>query len=151
MSNTMRVEFQQDRKGMIWDLLLYIPTVAFLLTLAANYWYGGDTNLAYLLLFLGSFFVFAGVNRVLKTRLMWLDAAPVSIEVRKSEVMVTLRNGSTVALLKGLKYYSDYAGKSFGLTGLDGNAQRQQFVFHKGQFASEAEFSGLKDRLSQLG
>lgn len=151
MSDVMRIEFQQDRKGMVWDLLLYIPTVAFLLTLAGNYWYGGDTNLAYLLLFLGSFFVFAGVNRVLKTRLMLLATAPVAIEVRNSEVLVTLRNGSTVALLKGLKYYSDYAGKSFGLTGLDGNAQRQQFVFHKGQFPTESAFTGLKDRLSRLG
>ena len=45
----MRINLAQDRKGMVWDLLLYVPTVTALLSLAAKFWYGDDINLAYLL------------------------------------------------------------------------------------------------------
>ena len=84
----------QDTKGMYWDLLLYIPTVTALLSMAAKFWFGGDANLAYLLLFLGSFFLIAGSNRILKTRLMLLPSAPVALRVKdKHSACLTLRNG----------------------------------------------------------
>ena len=146
MSET-RFELLQDRKGMMWDLLLYVPTVTALLSMAAKFWYGGDANLAYLLLFLGSFFFIAGANRILKTRLMILPSAPVAIEVDKSLIRLALRDGGRVELMKELKYYSDYAGRTFGLAGLDGSGRRLQFVFHKGQFASPENYQALQDKL----
>ena len=80
MSET-RFDLSRDTKGMMWDLLLYIPTVVALLSMAAKFWYGDDANLAYLLVFLASFFCIAGANRILKTRLMILPNAPVAIEI----------------------------------------------------------------------
>ena len=38
--------------------------------------------MAYLLGFLSCFFLIAGANRILTTRLMWLPSAPVAIEIR---------------------------------------------------------------------
>lgn len=145
-----RFDLMQDRKGMMWDLLLYVPTVTALLSMAAKFWFGDDINLSYLLLFLGSFFFIAGANRILKTRLMILPSAPIAIEVGKQVVGFALRNGKRVEIVKDLRYYSDYAGKSFGLAGLDNSGQRLQFVFHKGQFPDEKAYqsaqSALRDR-----
>jgi len=146
MSET-RFDLSQDRKGMMWDLLLYIPTVVALLSMAAKFWYGEDTNLAYLLVFMASFFGIAGANRVLKTRLMVLPSAPVAIEIDKSLTRLILRNGKQVELAKELRFYSDYAGRTFGLTGLDKSGQRLQFVFHKGQFASAQDYQTVQDML----
>jgi hypothetical protein len=146
MSET-RFNLSQDRKGMVWDLLLYVPTVAVLLTLAAKFWYGDEINLAYLLVFMGSFFFIAGANRILKTRLILLPSAPVAIEVDKPIVRLALHNGGCVELVKELRFYSDYAGRTFGLTGLDKSGRRQQFVFHKGQFASAQDYQAVQDRL----
>ncbi len=143
----LRFDLKQDRKGMMWDLLLYVPTVTALLSMAAKFWFGDDANLAYLLAFLGSFFFIAGANRILKTRLMLLPSAPVSIEIDKHMVALVLRGGARVELLKDLRYYSDYAGRSFGLTGLDGSGRRMQFIFHKGQFGSEQDFQSARDAL----
>ena len=103
-----RFDLSQDRKGMMWDLLLYIPTVVALLSMAAKFWYGEDANLAYLLVFLASFFCIAGANRVLKTRLMILPSAPVAIEFDKTLPRLVLRNGKVIQLVKDLKFYSDY-------------------------------------------
>jgi len=146
MSET-RFDLSQDRKGMMWDLLLYIPTVVALSSMAAKFWYSDDANLAYLLVFLASFFCIAGANRVLKTRLMVLPSAPVAIEIDKALTRLVLRNGKRVELVKELKFYSDYAGRTFGLTGLDNSGQRLQFVFHKGQFPSPQDYQTVQDRL----
>ena len=40
----MRLELVQDRKGMVWDLLLYIPTVIALASISASFWYGETTT-----------------------------------------------------------------------------------------------------------
>lgn len=135
---------------MIWDLLLYVPTVAALFSMAAKFWYGDNVNLAYLLVFLGSFFLIAGANRILKTRLMMLPTAPVAIEVEKPRVHMILRNGGKVELVGEVKYYSDYAGRTFGLTGLDGSGRRLQFVFHKGQFRGEQDYRAAQDKLRSV-
>ena len=149
MSET-RFDLSQDRKGMMWDLLLYIPTVVALLSVAAQFWYGDNPNLAYLLVFLASFFCIAGANRILKTRLMILPSAPVAIEIDKALTRLVLRNGKCVELVKELKFYSDYAGRTFGLTGLDNSGQRLQFVFHKGQFPSPQDYQAVQDKLRKF-
>ena len=146
-SSEMRINLAQDRKGMIWDLLLYVPTVTALLSMAAKFWYGDDINLAYLLVFMGSFFFIAGANRILKTRLMVLPGAPVAIEIDKKTIRLVLRNGRQIELLKDLHFYSDYAGKTFGLTGMDGAGKKLQFVFHKGQFPEAKDYQAVQDKL----
>ncbi len=147
MMGEARFDLSQDRRGMVWDLLLYIPTVVALLSMAAKFWYGDNANLAYLLVFLGSFFCIAGANRVLKTRLMILPSAPVAIEIDKALTRLVLRNGKCVELVKELKFYSDYAGRTFGLTGMDSSGQRLQFVFHKGQFPNPQDYQAVQDKL----
>jgi len=134
-----------DKRGMMWDLLLYIPTVLALLSMAAKFWFGGDANIAYLLAFLGSFFAIAGANRVLKTRLMLMPNSPVAIEVGKQRARLTLRCGEAVELVDELRFYTDYAGRSIGLAGRDKIGQRQQFVFHKGQFADPRAYEAIKE------
>lgn len=134
----------RDVRGMYWDLLLYVPTVTALLSMAAKFWFGGDANLAYLLLFLGSFFFLAGANRILKTRLMMLPSAPVALKVRgRDSVSLVLRNGQELELVSELKFFPDYAGRSFGLAGMDKSGRRSQFVFHKGQFPGEQDFQTI--------
>src|SRR3569832_1847647 len=71
-----RYEFSQDRKGMLWDLALYIHTVGALFSIAAKMWYGANHSWAYLLVFHGTFFLLVGANRVLKTRGRGRPAAP---------------------------------------------------------------------------
>ena len=137
----------QDTKGVVWDLLLYVPTVTVLLSMAAKFWFGGDTTLAYLLVFLGSFFLIAGANRILKTRLMLLPSAPIAMTVEKTAVHLALRSGETVDLVKNLRFYSDYAGRSFGLSGQNGSGKQLQFVFHKGQFSDPQDYQLITDKL----
>jgi len=138
------VNLVRDTKGMYWDLLLYVPTVTALLSMAAKFWFGGDVNLAYLLLFLGSFFFLAGANRILKTRLMVLPSAPIALTVKnRDSVSLTMRDGKELELVSGLKFYPDYAGRSFGLVGIDKTGQRAQFVFHKGQFPCEQDYQSI--------
>ena len=146
----VRFDLVQDRKGMMWDLLLYIPTVVALFSMAAKFWYGDDANLAYLFVFLGSFFFIAGANRVLKTRLMLLPSAPVAIEIDKQLTRLLLRNGNHVELVKELRYYSDYAGRTFGLTGFDQSGGRLQFVFHKGQFSSAQDYQKIQEKIKSF-
>jgi hypothetical protein len=135
---------------MVWDLLLYVPTVTALLGLSANFWFQDKVNLCYLLLFLGSYFLIVGANRVLKTRLMVWPSAPITIEIDKDRVGFALRNGKRLEILKELRYYPDYSGKTFGLSGMDGGGKRLQFVFHKGQFADDKMYQeaqkALRDR-----
>jgi len=148
--SAVRFDLSQDRKGMTWDLLLYIPTVVALLSMSAKFWYGGDENLAYILLFMASFFCIAGANRVLKTRLMILPSAPIAIQIDKSSPSLVLRNGEQVELVKALRFYSDYAGRTFGLTGQDSSGKVLQYVFHKGQFSSPQDYQKIQDQLRKL-
>ncbi|RFC32481.1 MAG: hypothetical protein DID92_2727745475 [Candidatus Nitrotoga sp. SPKER] len=146
MSDT-RFSLVQDRKGMVWDLMLYVPTVVALLSMVVKFWYGGDVSLAYLFSFLASFFFIAGANRILKTRLMLLPTAPIAIEIDKQVTRIIMRNGEHVGLVQDLRIYSDYSGRSFGLAGLDKLGQRLQFVFHKGQFSSIKEYQAVQENL----
>ena len=137
----------QDRKGMMWDLLLYVPTVVALLSMVLKFWYGGDVSLAYLFSFLASFFFIAGANRILKTRLMLLPTAPIAIEIGKEVTRIIMRNGEKVELVKDLRIYADYSGRSFGLAGLNKLDERLQFVFHKGQFSSLKAYQAIQEML----
>lgn len=136
----------QDRKGVTWDALMYVPTVAGLGTGALMFWYGQNQNLSYLLFFLACFFFYQGVHRILG-RLMLLPRSPVSLDVSRQGVSMTLRNGETVDLVKNLRYYSDHAGKSFGLTGMDMTGAKRQYVFHRGQFVDGAAYGRIGDAL----
>jgi hypothetical protein len=149
MAEATQFDLVQDRKGMVWDLLLYIPTVIALASIAASFWYGDDHNMAYLLSFLTCFFFIAGFNRIFKTRLMLLPSAPISINVSGQSVGLVQRNGAKIDLLKGLRYYPDFAGNSFGIAGLDGTGQKLQFVFHKGQFATQSQYQSVQNILKQ--
>ncbi|HMC13251.1 MAG TPA: hypothetical protein VKG67_02785 [Gallionellaceae bacterium] len=115
--------------------------------MAAKFWFGDDINLAYLLVFLGSFFFIAGANRILKTRLMLLPSAPIAIEIDKQVVGFVLRNGKRVEIVKDKRYYPDYAGRSFGLSGMNNSGQRLQFVFHRGQFPDETVYQAAQNAL----
>jgi len=131
---------------MMWDLLLYVPTVVALLSMVAKFWYGGDVSLAYLFSFLASFFFIAGANRILKTRLMLLPTAPIAIEIGEHSTRIIMRNGENVELVKDIRLYADYSGRSFGLAGLDKLDQRMQYVFHKGQFPSMKDYQAIQKR-----
>ena len=150
MVETTRFDLVQDRKGMVWDLLLYVPTVAVLASLAAKLWYGDDRNLAYLLYFLTCFFFIIGFNRIFKTRLMLLPSAPVRMEMSGQSVGLVQRNGARVDLVKKLRYYSDFSGRSFGLSGLNGAGKQLQFVFHKGQFATVGQYNSAQESLKRV-
>jgi|SRR5271154_3314990 hypothetical protein len=136
-----------DSKGMIWDLLLYIPTVVILASIGVKLWYGGDRNFSYLLSFLASFFFIAGGNRILKTRLMLLPSAPVCLELDRQNIRLTQRDGRKTNLLKDQHFYPDYAGHSFGISGLDGSGKRLQFVFHRGQFSDISQYENALENL----
>ena len=128
---------------MLWDLLLYVPTVIALISISVNLWYGGNKSFAYLLSFLASFFFIVGLNRILTTRLMLLPTSPVALATTRQQLTVELRDGGRVDLAKEVRFYPDYAGKSFGLSGMDISGKRRQYVFHRGQFADEAVFKEL--------
>ena len=76
-------------------------------------------------------------------RLVLLPNAPVVLDVSKQRVLLELRNGKRIELVKNLRYFSDYAGKSFALTGMDTSGAKRQFVFHKGQFADQNDYNKL--------
>ena len=150
MADAMQFDLVQDRKGVAWDLLLYIPTVVVLGSMAASFWYGDDHNLGYILFFLTCFFFIAGFNRIFKTRLMLLPSAPIRIKVSEQNIGLLQRNGVQVDLVKNLRYYPDYSGKSFGISGLDGTGKQLQFVFHKGQFATSEQYDSVQTTLKRL-
>lgn len=143
----LRFDLQPDKQGMIWDLLLYIPTVFFLLMLAFKLWYTSYQTLTYVLLFSSTFFTLYAGNRILKTRLMTLPTAPVSIELMKDRVRLGLRSGATVDLVKDVRFYPDFAGKSFALVGHDLSDKVQKHVFHRGQFSDESMFKDARSHL----
>jgi hypothetical protein len=142
MAKTEHYDLQPDNKGVVWDLLMYVPTVTGLGAGFFLFWFRGNEALGYLLLFLTCFFFYQAVHRVLG-RLILLPSAPVSIDVSKQRVVLKLRNGKLVELVKNVRYFSDYAGKSFGLTGMDLSGVKRQFVFHRGQFADQTEFNKI--------
>lgn len=144
MAETMQFDLVADRKGMVWDLLLYVPTVIALASLAASFWYDNDHTMGYLFFFLTCFFFIVGFNRIFKTRLMLLPSAPVSLKVGEQSLGLVQKNGMQVNLVKNLRYYADYAGKSFGISGLDGSGKQLQFVFHKGQFPTAEKFDSVQ-------
>ncbi|MDH4273668.1 MAG: hypothetical protein OEW08_01375 [Gammaproteobacteria bacterium] len=136
-----------DRKGVWWDIALYLPTVSVLALIGAKLWYTpGSQSWTYVLVFLASFFGIAGVNRVLG-RMLILPKAPVALDIDKQRVRITLRGGGVVELVKDLRYFPDYAGRSFGLVGMDLTGRRQQFVFHKGQFPDLTAYRHVNDAL----
>jgi len=137
-----------DSRGATWDTLLYVPVVLLLGSYAAKSWYGGDQNIAYLLVFLASFIFLIGANRILGTRLMVLPNSPRTLELAKKSVAVIVKGGERIELVKDLRYFPDYAGKSFGLAGMDLSGKKRQFVFHRGQFAQEADFKDLRSHLA---
>ncbi len=147
MDDKARYNLVPDRQGLIWDLLLYVPTVFVLGLIGLKMWYGTNHEFAYLLFFLASFFFIAGANRILKTRLMLLPSAPVALEIGKARVRLVLRNGEQVDLIKDLRYYADHQGRSFGLSGKDVLGRPLQYLLHRGQFATLSAFQEATDLL----
>jgi hypothetical protein len=143
MSIGTRYTLCRDYRGMIWDALLYVPTVSALLVFAASSWYDNKVPIAYLLGFLACFFLIAGANRVLTTRLMWLPSAPVAIETRPNAADLILKSGEIIKLQHDLKLYRDRSGRSFGLTGVSEQGRRRQFIFHRGQFTQDSDFQAV--------
>lgn len=142
-----------DKRGVLWDAVLYVPTVSMLAFYGLTFWFGEQNNmpLAYLLWFLACFFAIAGSKRIMG-RLLLLPQTPVAIEVdKKHKVSIFLQNGESISLMRDLRYFKDYAGKSFGLSGQDANGNKRQFVFHKGQFATESRFSQVVRVLEAFG
>jgi hypothetical protein len=142
VAKSERYQLSSDTQGVIWDVLMYVPTVAGLAAGAFIFWYKPNHGLSYLLLFLACFFLYQGVHRILG-RMALLPNAPVALDVSKQRVLLELRNGTKVELVKNLRYFNDYAGKSFALSGMDSSGAKRQFVFHRGQFADQNEYTKI--------
>lgn len=136
-----RYTLTPDRRGALWDTLLYLPVVILLGGYSLILWYQGNQAFAYLLMFLASFIAFIGGNRIFAGRLMLLPASPVALNVSKQHVTVELRNQQQVSLVKEVRFFSDYAGKSFGLSGVDMSGKKRQYVFHRGQFGGDTVYN----------
>src|SRR5450631_727147 len=143
MSIATRYTLCRDYHGMYWDALLYEPTVSALSLFAVSSWYDNKVSLAYLLGFMACFFLIAGANRILTTRLMWLPSAPVAIETRSSAADLILKSGDVIKLQRDLKLFRDRSGRSFGLTGMNEQGKRLQFIFHRGQFGQDRDFQAV--------
>ncbi|MCC6303448.1 MAG: hypothetical protein IT489_11700 [Gammaproteobacteria bacterium] len=147
MKDGERFILVQDRRGMMWDLMLYVPTVLALFAIGFKLWYGPNQSWAYVLFFMSSFFLFAGANRILSGRLMLLPGSPCALNFSREQLTLELKNGEQVDLVKNLRFFPDYAGKSFGLSGMDLAGKQRQFVLHRGQFADVAAYQRLRDAL----
>jgi len=140
-------DLNKDTSGVIWDLILYVPTVGFLLLIGLRYWYTDESSLlGEGLMFLGFFFFIVAANRISK-RLLLMPSSPVALDIRKEHIAMVLKNGGKRLLMRDIRYFSDKAGKSFGLTGTDERGAKQQYVFHKGQF-SEDDFNKVSKALA---
>lgn len=146
MAKRKEFHIRPDKRGVWWDVLLYVPTVVALMLIGLKLWYSGKEGWGYLLEFLATFFAFVGANRV-AARLQLTGKSPVKVAVDKHAVLVDLKNGEQVALVKNVKFFSDYAGRSFAVTGIDSRGEKRSYVFHKGQFEVEDEY---KSALSAL-
>jgi len=137
-----------DMQGVLWDLALYIPTVGILGYYGLSLWYqGSHATVAYALWFLACFFVIVGAGRILR-RLLVLPGAAVSLHVdKKRTISINLRSGDVAKLVRDVRYFKDYAGRSFGLSGTDADGKKWQYVFHRGQFAGDTAFSRLNAEL----
>ncbi|MDQ6956631.1 MAG: hypothetical protein Q9M21_05475 [Mariprofundaceae bacterium] len=143
----VQCSLQADKAGIIWDLLLYVPTVGFLLLIGLRYWYIGDDQiLGEVLMFLGFFFLMVGGGRVLR-RLLLMPSAPVALDISKERIALKLKNNEQRLLMRDIRFFSDKAGKSFGLTGTDERGRKQQYVFHKGQFSVD-DFTAVSKALA---
>lgn len=131
-----RYTLTPDRRGAAWDALLYLPVVILLGAYSLVLWYQNNQTFSYLLMFLACFIGFIGFNRIFAGRLMLLPGSATALSVSKQHVAVELRNKEQVSLVKEVRFFSDYAGKSFGLTGIDMSGKKRQYVFHRGQFES---------------
>ena len=60
MAKSEQYILHQDKGGVVWDLIMYIPTVGGLAVGAFIFWYQPNHNLAYLLSFLACFFFYQG-------------------------------------------------------------------------------------------
>ncbi|HXH71380.1 MAG TPA: hypothetical protein VNI58_01005 [Mariprofundaceae bacterium] len=131
----VQCQLRPDKTGVLWDMVLYVPTVGFLLLWGLKLWYAGGEQawIGYGLMFLGFFFLMVGGGRIMR-RLLLLPSAPVALDINRERVRLSLKNGEAIALVKGIKFFTDYAGKSFGLTGTDNRGAERQFVFHRQQF-----------------
>jgi len=143
MNTGTRYTLRRDYRGMFWDALLYVPTVTALAFFAIGSFFDDKVPIAYVLGFLACFFLFAGANRILTTRLMWLPSAPIAIEIRPGAADLILRSGEITRLRQGLKLYRDRSGRTFGLTGVSDLGQRKQFIFHRGQFDLDSDFQAV--------
>lgn len=135
----VQCQLRPDTQGVVWDLALYVPTVAFLILWGLKLWYASSSDqawLAYALLFLGFFFLLVGGGRVGR-RMLLLPSAPVALDISRDKIRLQLKSGDSVSLIKDLRFFTDYAGKSFGLTGMDGQGATRQFVFHRKQFDAD--------------
>lgn len=146
-----QIALVQDKTGMYWDLALYVPTVIFLVSIALKMWYTADKSWAYLLMFMATFFLMAGSNRILKSRMMLTGSSPISIDADKQRISCGLRSGEKVELVKTVRYFPDFAGKSFAITGLDLSGKKCQYVFHRGQFSDVNEYKELREFLRIYG
>jgi len=142
-SNAFACELHADKRGVIWDLVLYIPTVGFLLLWGLKMYFGSEDNIiAYVLLSLGFFFLFVGFNRVSK-RMLWTPKSPVGLDVDSKRVLMQTQNGETMSLRKDVRFFRDTAGKTFAITGLDSRGEKQQLIFYRGQFPSTQAYDDM--------
>lgn len=137
MAKSEEYRLVQDKSGVIWDLMLYLPMVIGLGLGAVMFWYQQNQGMTYLLFFLACFFFYQGLHRVLG-RLIMLPGNPKILDVSKRAVILSLKNGQKIELIKNLRFYSE--AKSIALTGMDSSGASRQYVFHKGQFENENEF-----------
>jgi hypothetical protein len=147
MAEVSHFQLAKDKKGVIWDLVLYIPTFVFLILYASKLWVSGNTGFTYVLIFASTIILLMAVNRIFKTRLMILPGSPVALNVSKKAVSLELNNSDSIDLVKDVRFFADFAGKSFGISGLDLSGKTQKFVFHRGQFEEESMFNDAKARL----
>jgi len=146
-SQASSFELHPDKNGIIWDVVLYVPTVAFLLLWGVKLWYGKETvGVGYALMFLGFFFLLVSGGRIFR-RLQLLPSSPLALDVDVKRVRLRLKSGETVSLVRDVRFFPDYAGKSFGLSGMDQQGMKRQFVLHCTQFADESAFKSVSEAL----
>jgi len=137
MAKSEEYRLVKDKRGVVWDALLYVPTLFGLFLGSAIFWHQANQGLAYIFLFAGCFISFIASNRILG-RLIMLPGNPTMLDVSKRVVTLWLKNGQKIELIKNLRFYSE--SKAIALTGMDSGGARRQYVFHKGQFEDEAQF-----------
>ncbi len=146
----VQCELHPDRKGVIWDLLLYVPTVGFLILTGLKFWFPHDENewVGYALMFLGFFFLMVGGGRILR-RLLILPGSPVALDINRERVKLKLKSGESVSLVRDIRFFSDmHADKSFAITGMDTQGAKHQHIFHRQQFAGD-DYQAAKKALER--